>query len=269
MAPRSADASARPRVWSWPWGAVRASRAPSGALGRARQLALFGLALLPQRRRRLAVRRALLTWPSYNNAIRLAAVAVLPAALAGGGRGACPGLRSSGDRPACCDLRPCRSRAVVACDSCCRSLVSAERRLRRPGRAVVASVLPPRRRAVMGQSATSCEPCTSSRAYVPLGGVVAADPWKGGTYMYVVGDRRMYSGRRRRRTRHPDTASDRTTPRRGRHRPGGVPPSCTDAGITHALTGGVPFLWGGAFAHLVGTKVCHRGIAGGHPDLTP
>jgi len=178
-----------------------------------------------------------LTWPWYNNAIRIAAVGVLPAALLVSAAILGPSLWIA--------RRAHRGRAL-------ESLVAA---------ILLALVIGPNQAfadrdvrwlrpyfhpgiARSWASPQELESLHELALLVPPGGVVAADPWKGGTYMYVVGDRRMY---------YPTEKSNTTPASRliglRLDKVGTDPEMCrlvTDAGITHAVTGGVPFLWGGS-----------------------
>ncbi|GAA4398171.1 hypothetical protein GCM10023168_03930 [Fodinibacter luteus] len=179
----------------------------------------------------------LLTWPWYNNAIRIAAVGVLPAALTATaailgparlvGRHRSPGWAWEGAVAA----------AVVAAlvippSAWVRRDVKWLRPYFHPG--VARSWANPEELAALHELA----------AQLPDDAVVAADPWKGGTYMYVVGGTTMLWPTEKANT----TPSLRLLGLR-LDRVGDEPAVCQaalDQGVTHALTGGVPFLWGGS-----------------------
>lgn len=180
-----------------------------------------------------------LTWPWYNNAIRIAAVGVLPAALVAAaaiaGVARIAGVAKVGGR----------RRGPVAELLVAGLLV---------GLVVVPSLgfkdrdvtwLRPYFLPGESRSWASPEELASLRVLardIPADAVVAADPWKGATYLYVVSGRRLY---------YP-TEKTNTTPERrlvglGLDRVGTDPEVCRvvrDAGIEYAITGGVPFLWG-------------------------
>ncbi len=179
----------------------------------------------------------LLTWPWYNNAIRLAAVGVLPAALTATaailgparllGRHRSPGWAWEGAMAA----------AVVAALVIPQSAwvgrdVKWLRPYFHPG--VARSWANPEELAALHALA----------AQLPDDVVVAADPWKGGTYMYVVGGTTMLWP-----TEKANSTADLRLLGLRLDQVGDDPQICRMAraqGVTHALTGGVPFLWGGS-----------------------
>ena len=177
------------------------------------------------------------TWPWYNNAIRIAAVGVFPAALL-------------------------TAAAFLGMGRLARRWVSPPWRAEAVGVTVVLILLLLSTRGFVSRDVSWVRPYFNpgvSRSWaspaelralhelagsIPEDGLVVADPWKGGTYLYVVGDRRLY---------YPTEKYNNTPDRRlVGLRLGDVardPEVCRivrEAGITHALVGGVPFLWGRA-----------------------
>lgn len=205
-------------------------------------LALFGLAYYLN----VAVdspTARLLTWPWYNNAIRLAGVAVLPAALAVVAALLAPGRLAPRlvPRLGTRELRPWAVEAGVAALLVVALVVPVEAWAARDVRYLrgyFAPKLPERSWA----SPEELRALRELAAHLPQGAVVAADPWKGGTYMYVVGGARMLW----------PTEKTNTTPQRRLlglrlDEVGSDPAVCAAAlgsGVTHALTGGQAFLWG-------------------------
>ena len=177
----------------------------------------------------------LLTWPWYNNAIRLAAVGVLPAALTA----------------AAAILGPARfvgRRRGWAWESALAAVVVAMLVLPQSawvGRDV--RWLRPYFHPGVERSWASPQELASLHELagrLPHGAVVAADPWKGGTYMYVVGGTTMLWP-----TEKANTTPDLRLLGLRLDKVGEDPEVCRTAranGVTHALTGGVPFLWGGS-----------------------
>ena len=188
----------------------------------------------------------LLTWPWYNNAIRIAAVGVLPAALlvAAAVLGPSRWLARRANRGWVVEgVIAAGLLALVVVPS--NGFASRDVRWLRPyfHPGVARSWASPQELRALHELA----------ALVPPDGVVAADPWKGGTYMFVVGDRRMYYP-----TEKTNTTADSRLIGLRLADVGTDPKVCrvvTEAGITHALTGGVPFLWGGSISRTQYTGI--------------
>ena len=181
----------------------------------------------------------MVTWPWFNNAIRLAGVAVLPAALAATAALLAPArliaLRLTGGG----------SRAWMVESACASGLAAL---LAIPtGAGIQRDIewLWPYYHPGTARSWVSPEELRDLRELagsLPEGAVVAASPWNGGSYMYIVAGTRMF---------WPTEKTNTTTERRLLalllNDIDTNPVICRfakEAGITHALTGGVPFLWG-------------------------
>jgi hypothetical protein len=175
-----------------------------------------------------------LTWPWYNNAIRLAAAGVVPAAVvvAAAVVGAARLVARRARRPwtelvvtaLLLGLLVVPSRAWVGRD------VDWLRPYFHPG---------------VARSWASPEELRALHALaklIPPGSTTAADPWKGGTYLYVVGDRRLFIP-----TEKANTSPETRLVGLELDQVGSNPEVCRIArenSIDFALTGGVPFLWG-------------------------
>jgi hypothetical protein len=156
----------------------------------------------------------LLTWPWYNNAIRIAAVGVIPAALAvAAALLAVPRLLGRRFGSPLVELAAAAllvGLVVVPSEAWKDRDVAFMKPYFHPG---------------VARSWASPEELTALHRlarYIPPGAVTAADPWRGGTYLYVVIGRKL-------------------------DQVGTEPAVCRIARENHieyALTGGVPFLWG-------------------------
>jgi hypothetical protein len=79
--------------------------------------------------------------------------------------------------------------------------------------------------------------------HLPEDAVVAANPWNGGTYLYVVSGRQLLIP-----TEKTNTSGDRQLLAAGLDRAGTDPKVCeaaTRQGVSYAITGGLPFSWAG------------------------
>ncbi|MFQ6172024.1 DUF6541 family protein [Oryzobacter sp. R7] len=175
-----------------------------------------------------------LSWPWYNNAIRIAAVGVLPAVVVAtalfAGLGRAVAVRT---RRPWLDLLAAGvllGLVVVPPAAWKDRDVDWLRPYFRPGEA--------RSWASPGELRALRELST----HIPADAVTAADPWRGGSYLYVVSGRKMYF----------PTEKTNTTPETrlvgfSLDEVGTDPEVCrvaTENRIEYAITGGLPFLWG-------------------------
>ena len=181
----------------------------------------------------------MVTWPWFNNAIRLAGVAVLPAALASTAALLAPArliaTRLTGG-----------GRRTWVVESACAAVLAGLLAIP-TGAGIQRDIewLWPYYHPGTARSWVSPEELRDLRdlaGRLPEGAVVAANPWNGGTYMYVVGGTQMF---------WPTEKTNTTTERRLLalllDDIDTNPVICRltmETGITHAMTGGVPFLWG-------------------------
>ncbi len=175
------------------------------------------------------------TWPWYNNAVRIQAVAILPAVIA-----ATAGFVLAGDAAARAIRRPQSSLAVtgvvlLAFLAVTRGYVEAH-----------AGILHRYFHPEPAYSWVSDAELRSLRTlstYVPADGVVAANPWNGGTYLYVVSGRRLLVP-----TEKANITPDRNLLSKRLNTVGTNPAVCAAAEREHvdwAITGGQPFSWVG------------------------
>lgn len=179
------------------------------------------------------------TWPWYNNAVRLHSVAILPAVIA-----ATAGLLALVDLLA--RLVPRRwgptvgttIGAVVVLGAICLnagSQLDAHRH-------ILHRYFHPK----PADSWVTDEELQALRQLstrLPEEAVVAANPWNGGTYLYVVSGRQLLIP-----TEKTNTPGDRQLLATSLDRVGTDPEVCAAAerqGVTHAITGGQPFSWAG------------------------
>jgi hypothetical protein len=191
-----------------------------------------------------------LTWPWYNNAVRLQAVAVLPAAL----------LATAGF-VAVSDLLVRAFRVPVA--RVAVPVAVAGLFLAGTGGGYVAAHQHILHRYFHPKAADSWASQKELRALrslstrIPADAVVAANPWNGPTYLYVVSGRRLlvptektnFAGDRRLLSKHLDSV-------------GTDPQVCAAAQRQHvewAITGGQPFSWGRPSVLAQFTGVDHVG----------
>ncbi|MEW1955058.1 DUF6541 family protein [Terrabacter sp. NPDC080008] len=206
-----------------------------------------------------------LTWPWYNNAVRLHAVAILPAVLAGAAA-----LVAIADLVARLATRRW-SRTVVAVGAAALVLgaaaldtgaqVSAHRH-------ILHRYFHPKP-ADSWVSDQELRALRSLSAHLPPDAVVAANPWNGPTYLYVVSGRRLLIP-----TEKGRTAGDRTLLAKSLDRVGTDPKVCAAATRQHvawAITGGQPFSWAGnrveeyAGIDHVGSSAAWREVAHAAP----
>ncbi len=201
------------------------------------------------------------TWPWYNNAVRLHAVAILPAVLAGAA-----GLVAVIDWLTTLAGRRW-SRAVAAAGAAALvlgaasvdsgSLVGAHRNL-------LHRYFHPKA-ADSWVTAGELKSLRQLSTHLPADAVVAANAWNGGTYLYVVSGRRLLIP-----TEKGLTAGDRQLLARSLDRVGSDPKVCAAArrqGVSYAITGGQPFSWAGNRVRLyagidhVGRSAAWRKVA--------
>jgi hypothetical protein len=175
-----------------------------------------------------------LTWPWYNNAVRMQAVAILPATLA-----AAAGLSTLGLLIA----RPLRRFAWAPMAGTSTVLVAF---------VAATSGYMPEHEAILNRyfhppaanswaSPAELRWLHSLASHVPEDGVVAANPWNGGTYLYVVSGRHLLVP-----TEKANMGADRILLSARLDDVGTDPEVCAAArrqGVTHAITGGQPFSW--------------------------
>jgi hypothetical protein len=177
-----------------------------------------------------------LTWPWYNNAVRLQAVAILPTSLA-----AAAGLVAIGHVVG----RPLRRFAWGSLAGVVAVLAAF---------VVATQAYIPEHSFILDRYFHPASPNSWAspgelRALhalaedIPSDAVVAANPWNGGTYLYVVSGRHLLVP-----TEKANTAGDRALLSLRLNSVGDDPVVCAAAkrqGVTHAITGGRPFAWVG------------------------
>lgn len=177
-----------------------------------------------------------LSWPWYNNAIRIAAVGVLPAVVVAtavfAGLGRAVAVRT---RRPWADLLVAGvllGLVVVPSAAWKDRDVDWLRPYFRPGEA---------------RSWASRQELRALRElsrHIPAGAVTAADPWRGGTYLYVVSGRTLFFP-----TEKTNTTPETRLVGLSLDDVGTDPEVCRVARehrIEYAITGGLPFLWGAA-----------------------
>ena len=177
----------------------------------------------------------LLTWPWYNNAVRLAAAAVLPAVLlAAAGFLAISSLIS----------RPLRHRAagplVAMCAVLAGFLVGTHGYVR-PHQRILERYFHPSNPASSWASDAELRALHTLSHDIPRDAVVAANAWNGGTYLYVVSGRHLLIP-----TEKAAAKGDRTLLASRLDQVGQSPTVCAAAKrqhVTYAITGGRPFAW--------------------------
>lgn len=190
----------------------------------------------------------LLTWPWYNNAIRLAAVGVVPLSLLvtaavvlpAGWVAARRRGRGSGAGAPAVSRHGWVAEPVVA--GVLLALLVVPLRANAPrDLETLRPYFHPTAPDLSWASPAELESLRRLAAHVPPDGLVVADPWRGGSYMYVVSGRRMYYP-----SEKLNTTPDRRLVGLRLDAVATDPEVCrvvTDAGITHALVGGDPFRW--------------------------
>lgn len=175
------------------------------------------------------------TWPWYNNAIRIASVGVLPAALlATAALLFVPLLIGKQTK------HPWVWETVVAGLLLGLLLVGTHGYIHRD-----VKFLRPYFHPGVARSWANPQELKSLRelaAYIPKEGLIAADPFRGETYIYVVGDRRSLFP-----TEKANNTEDKKIIGLYLADVDTDPAACAAVkrtGVTHAIIGGVPFLWG-------------------------
>jgi hypothetical protein len=179
------------------------------------------------------------TWPWYNNAVRLHSVAILPAVVA-----ATAGLLALVDLVA--RLASRRWRPTVATTVAAVAVLGAMS-------LDVGAQLDAHRHILHRYfhpkppdswvSGPELQALRQLSTHVPEDAVVAANPWNGGTYLYVVSGRHLLVP-----TEKTNTPGDRRLLAANLDRVGTDPEVCAAArrqGVTHAIPGGQPFSWAG------------------------
>ena len=178
-----------------------------------------------------------LTWPWYNDPVRLAAIGVLPAALC-----ASAGLLALGTlaaRP----LRSWRWAPVATTTVVLAALVLVTRGYVGAHRDFVDGYFsPPASRSWASDG--ELRALNRMARHIPPGAVTAANPWNGATYLYITSGRRLLVP-----TEKALTPGDRTLLAAQLDRAGTSPEVCDAARRQHveyAITGGQPFAAAGA-----------------------
>ena len=182
----------------------------------------------------------LLTWPWYNNAVRLAAVGVLPAALlaAAGLAAAAQLLKASLGRLHLTDAGAGLITALAFLIATGGAYTTAHRAVIWPFFHPVPSH--------SWASPTELESLHYLAQYIPKDAKVAANPWDGGTYLYIVSGRHLLLP-----TEKSVVPGDRALLAAHLAQAGRSPQVCAAAKRQHvryAITGGRPFAWGAATA---------------------
>lgn len=176
----------------------------------------------------------LFTWPWYNNAWRLQAASVLPAALVA--TATLVGLRDVLARFVRLWRFPQLAAAVVMV-----LLLASTGGYLHGHQSVLHLWFHPPRRADYWVTNAELRSLRALSQYLPADAVVAADPWNGGTYLYVVSGRRLLIP-----TEKANITADRQLLGRRLNEVGQVPAVCSAAQRQHvkwAITGGTPFSW--------------------------
>ena len=187
-----------------------------------------------------------LTWPWYNNAVRLHTAAILPAVLVG--TAGLVALVDLGSRlvPSTLGRRQvlglrvgtAAATVVVLGAVCLNAGVQADAH-----RHILHRYFHPKA-ADSWASGAELRALRELSAKVPEDAVVAANPWNGGTYLYVVSGRTLLIP-----TEKTNTPGDRQLLASSLDRVGTDAEVCAAAErqhVTHAITGGQPFSWAGS-----------------------
>lgn len=178
-----------------------------------------------------------LTWPWYNNSVRLQAVAVLPAALA-----ATAAVLALGDLVARLAPRLPVARSVGSLAVLGVFVVATGLNYRGPHEHILHRYFHPK----PADSWVSNQELRSLRQlsfHIPADAVVAANPWNGGTYLYIVSGRRLLVP-----TEKTNYTPDRQLLSKKLNLIGTDRSVCAAALREHvdwAITGGQPFSWAG------------------------
>ncbi|GAA3717738.1 hypothetical protein GCM10022399_37870 [Terrabacter ginsenosidimutans] len=179
------------------------------------------------------------TWPWYNNAVRLHTAAILPAVLA-----ATAGLVAVADLVAHAATRrwgATRGVALGACVALGILVLDAGTQLG-AHRHILHRYFHPQP-ADSWASAAELRSLNELATRLPPKAVVAANPWNGGTYLYVVSGRKLLVP-----TEKTNTPGDRQLLAASLDRVDTDPQVCAAAmrqQVTYAITGGQPFSWAG------------------------
>lgn len=178
-----------------------------------------------------------LTWPWYNDPIRLAAISVLPAALC-----ASAGVLAVG-AIAAPHLRRLPSARMATTGAVLTALVLGTGAYIGPHRDFLQGYFTPSP-ARSWASDDELRALNHLARYIPPGAVTAANPWNGATYLYVTSGRRLLIP-----TEKALTRGDRTLLAAQLDRVGTSVEVCEAArrqGVEYAITGGQPFATVGA-----------------------
>jgi hypothetical protein len=212
-----------------------------------------------------------LTWPWYNNAVRIQAVAVLPAVIAASaGLLALPGalVRVAPARLIKAAPRTEWSRLVVSVGLLTCFLIATGVGYLEPHRHILHRYFHPK----PADSWVSDQELQSLRHlsnHLPPDAVVAANPWNGGTYLYIVSGRRLLVP-----TEKTNFPGDRALLSRALDKVGADPAVCAAAErqrVNWAITGGQPFSWAGkrvkqyVGVDSVGSSPAWRAVASSAP----
>ncbi|MEO7130004.1 MAG: DUF6541 family protein [Dermatophilaceae bacterium] len=181
-----------------------------------------------------------LTWPWYNVSARIQAITILPAAIA-----ATAGLVAVADLLA----RPLRRLAptdvtilqLIAGGLVILTFVGATRLYTYQHRRIVAEYFHPTQDGAWWAKPTELEALYRIGTHLPARAVVAANPWNGGTYLYIVSGRSLLIP-----TEKTTTAGDRKLLAKKLNQTGTDPKVCAAAqrqDVDWAITGGTPFWW--------------------------
>lgn len=181
-----------------------------------------------------------LTWPWYNASIRIQAVAILPATIA-----ATAGLVAIADLLAL-PLRRFAQADVASAQLITGGLViitfvGATRLYTYPHRRIITQFFHPTNDDAWWAKPSELEALYRIGTRLPAHAVVAANPWNGGTYLYIVSGRRLLIP-----TEKATSPGDRELLARKLNRVGTDPAVCAAARrqqVDWAITGGTPFWW--------------------------
>ncbi|WP_347351423.1 DUF6541 family protein, partial [Intrasporangium sp.] len=175
----------------------------------------------------------LFTWPWYNNSVRLQSVAILPAVIA-----ATAAFVAVGDLAGW--LHRHRDTSLLTTGAALLAFLAVTHGYVGAHEHILHRYFHPE----PADSWVSDQELHSLRAlsaYLPPDAVVAANPWNGATYLYIVSGRRLLIP-----TEKADTDADRQLLAQRLDEVGTDPAVCAAAerqGVSWAITGGEPFSW--------------------------